>query len=167
MRKNIQKAISLAGCAACLLAVGGCGQENTAPAAQKEAAVGLVDKELVIKAHPDMAGAQQALRNEYAKVQNEMMDVKGLQGEQRQKKVDDLRNRVKETEKARIAPIEAASARAMEKVMKENGLVAVFDKNAIAAGGVDITKDVLIEEGLSDKDADDIIAKAESQRQQN
>lgn len=128
-----------------------------------QSTIGYVDVQTVMAAHPNMAVAKQTMAKEYAAIQNEMMDVKALPQEQQQAKVDELRKRLAEKETQVMIPVKESADRAINEVMKKHGIVAVFDKRASVAGGIDITKDVLVQEGVSEKDADTILAQTGEQ----
>ena len=46
----------------------------------------------------------------------------------------------------------------LDAVMQEKGIKILFDKRAVIRGGEDVTKDVLIKEGVSSSDAERIVA---------
>lgn len=154
--KNVMAAVACLGSIALL---SGCGTTTTT-----KAEIGLVDSQVIMMAHPDMATAQQTMNEEYAKVQNELVDTKSLPAEQRKEKVDELRKRLADKEKAVIIPVKESSDKAVTTVMEKHGMTAVFDKKAAVAGGTDITKEVLMQEGLSEQDAQSAIDKAAQQR---
>lgn len=147
MKKKIGIIVFMVGA----LAISGCGTE--APSA-----IGVVDHQTVVMSHPDMAAAQKTMEDEYSKIQNQIMDSSTLPDEERRKRVEVFRKRLAALEKEQLVPIQKAADEAINEVMKEQGLSAVFDKRSIVAGGKDITKNVLIKEGLSSEDADKVIS---------
>lgn len=153
---NIKKLLAVAACLGSVALLSGCGQETEAPKAE----IGLVDANAVVMGHPNMAAAQKEMNDEYAKIQNELMDTQSLPPEQRQTKVDELRKRLSDKEKAVVVPVKDASDKAVTAVMEKHGMTVVFDKKAAVAGGTDITKEVLMQEGLSAQDAQAVMDKA-------
>lgn len=153
--KNKKRAAIILACLGATLVLSGCGAQP-----QQTSSLGIVDEQLVITSHPNMAGAQAAMNEEYAKVQNELKDTAALSPDERKEKIDAMRKRLSEKETSQMTPIKSSVDTAVQTVMKKHGMTAVADKNAIVAGGTDITKEVLIEEGLSEQDADAIMQKA-------
>ena len=164
MKKNktIKKVMAMAACLGSVALLAGCG----ATTGSQKAEIGLVDANAVIMGHPDMAAAQHAMNEEYAKVQNELVDTKSLPADQRAAKVDELRKRLSDKEAAVITPVKDASQKAVQTVMDKHGMTAVFDKRAAIAGGTDITKEVLMQEGLSEQDAQAAMDKAAANQEE-
>ena len=151
--KNSIKVAAVAACGLAAVLASGCGSSNQTPQ------VGLVDRQLVAMAHPAMADAQQTMKEEYSKVQNELMDSNSLPEAEKQAKVNEFRQRLADKEKEVLAPVQQSSDTAVNTVMQKDNMSVVLDKRAAVAGGKDITKEVLIQEGLSESDADAAIAK--------
>lgn len=154
-KKNVTKMALVMACLGATSLFAGCGT-TTAP---QKAEIGLVDSQLIMEAHPNMATARQAMDEEYAQIQNELVDTKNLPSDQRKAKVDEFRKRLADKEKLQMVPIKESTERAVNTVMEKNGMTAVFEKKAAIAGGKDITKEVLMQEGLSEQDADAAIEK--------
>ena len=163
-KKMFCKAMAVAACIAGALVTSGCAGTSSAEVSKAGVAeVGIVDAQLVVMAHPNMESARKAMDDEYAKVQNELMDTKALPPEQKQEKVNELRGRLAAKEKDTVAPVKDAASKAVNSVMEKHGMSIVIDKRTAVAGGTDITKEVLILEGLSEQDADAAIEKAKEQ----
>ena len=150
-----KKAIILASVVAVMAAVSGC-------ASEKPAEVGLVDHQVVVMNHPDMQEAQKVMADEYSKIQNQLMDTSSLPDAEREKKITEFRERLANLEKEKLVPVQDAADKAVNDVMTEQKLSIVLDKRSAVAGGKDITKDVLIKEGLSSDDAEKAINQAKN-----
>jgi len=155
-KKRIAAVIACLG-AACVLA--GCGLNTPS---RTDSSIGVVDEQLILSANPNMPSAQTAMNEEYAKVQNELKDTAALSAEEKQEKIKQLRKQLSDKESTQLTPIRSAADDAVKKVMQKHGMDAVVNKKAMVAGGTDITKEVLMEEGLSEKDADAAMQKANS-----
>ena len=161
MDKNtVRKIASLALCTSCVGLLAGCGCGETTYTAPPKAEIGYVDTQVVMMALPNMADAQRAMHDEYAKIQNDLADVKALPTDQRQAKVDEYRKQLADKEQEVMNPVKATADKAIKAVMDKHGMVAVVDKKTIVAGGVDITKEVLLQEGLSEQEAQTVMDKA-------
>ena len=110
-----------------------------------------------------MKSAQDAMKAEYDKIQNQVKDLDALPPEQHQQKIMEFQRSLTEMETAKLVPIQKAADAAVEDVRKDKNYSVVLDKRVAVAGGVDVTKDVLMKEGLSAEDADKAIADAAKQ----
>lgn len=135
----------------------GCSAQNTA---QTQKTVALVDHQLVVESHPEMKAAQKAMQDEYDKIQNELKDMNSLSSEEQQAKVMEFQKKLSMMEHDKLVPIQKAADEAVEATMKDKKMEVVLDKRVAVAGGEDITKEVLVKEGLSEADADAAIQKA-------
>lgn len=155
---NTKKLMAASACLGSIVFLSGCGSSVTT----QPASIGTVDTQLIMEAHPSMAGAKTAMNEEYAQVQNELKDTTALSPDEKKSKINELRKRLSDKEKAQITPIKESADKAVNTVMKKYGLTIVLDKKAVVSENKDITKDVLIEEGLSEQDAAAAIEKADS-----
>lgn len=141
------------------LFAGGCGTQIAPPPSN----VALVDHQVVVEYHPQMKSAQDDMKAEYDKIQNQVKDLEALPPEQHQQKIMEFQRSLTEMETAKLVPIQKAADAAVEDVRKDKNYSVVLDKRVAVAGGVDVTKDVLMKEGLSAEDADKAIADAAKQ----
>lgn len=138
----------------------GCGtQQATAPAPK----VALVDHQMVVENHPDMKTAQKAMQDEYDKIQNELKDSQNLPPEEANKKFNEFQKKLRDMEKQKLVPVQESADNAVDEIMKAKGFEVVLDKRAAVKGGVDITKEVLVKEGIAEAEADKMLEKAKEQ----
>ncbi|MGN8833551.1 OmpH family outer membrane protein [Selenomonas montiformis] len=138
----------------------GCGtQQATAPAHK----VALVDHQMVVENHPDMKTAQKAMQDEYDKIQNELKDSQNLPPEEANKKFNEFQKKLRDMEKQKLVPVQESADNAVDEIMKAKGFEVVLDKRAAVKGGVDITKEVLVKEGIAEAEADKMLEKAKEQ----
>ena len=138
-----------------MFALAGCGATPTqAPPPQTVASVNM---QLVMENSPQMAQAQEKMKVEYDKIRNEMKDNDGLSAEQKQQKVMEAQKKLQDLEKTTFAPIQNSVNANIDEVMKTNGISTVVDKRVIIRGGRDITKDVLVKEGIDTAKAQQLI----------
>lgn len=147
-----RKIILTSGLAVMLFAFAGCANQPVA-----ENPVVTVDYQLVIEKHPAMKSAQDNIKAEYEKIRNDVKDTEGLEPQEKQKKIMELQKHLDEFGKAQTEPIKESVDTSIDSVMKEKGAKVVVVKQAVLRGGVDITKDVLIKEGLSAEEAQKLI----------
>ena len=145
-----------------MVAFGGCSFQQDAKQASNTDTVGMVNMQVVMEHNPDMASAQTKMKSEYDKIRNDIKDTEGLPPEQRQSKVMDAQKKLQDLEKQTMSPIQDNVNKSIDEVMKDKKLSAVIDKRVIVRGGTDITKDVLIKEGLTPEDAQKAIDSEDS-----
>ena len=139
-------------------ALAGCANQPVA-----ENPVVTVDYQLVIEKHPGMNSAQEKIKAEYEKVRNDVKDTEGLDPQEKQKKIMELQKHLDEFGRAQTEPIKESADTAIDNVMKEKGAKIVVVKQAVLRGGVDITKDVLVKEGLSLEEAQKLIEESKKE----
>ena len=100
------------------------------------------------------------MEQEYQALQGSMNpdELAKLSPEERQARIADAQKMISDKEVEFFKPIETNVNESMDAVMKEKGIKVLLDKRAVVRGGVDVTKDILIKEGVSASDADRIIA---------
>lgn len=160
--KNIRNAVAGLALGVSVFALTGCsspfGAQEQAETAKADTAV--VDYEIVVNQHPKVAEAKAKMEQEYQALQGSMNpdELAKLSPEERQARIADAQKMISDKEVEFFKPIETNVNESMDAVMKEKGIKVLLDKRAVVRGGVDVTKDILIKEGVSASDADRIIA---------
>ena len=130
-----QKMIALA-----LTGVFACGTMLTAAAA----GIGYVNQQVLMQAHPRMMKAQLTLKTETQKQQqkfdNEVVKLKDDNA--KRDLYMKLQRELSQKEQELIGPIMRDVQKAIEKTRQEKGLDAILDRDAVVAGGQDVTVDV-------------------------
>lgn len=138
----------------------GCGtQQGNTPSLK----VALVDHQMVVENHPDMKAAQKAMQDEYDKIQNELKDAQNLPPEEANKKFNEFQKKLRDMEQQKLVPVQESADNAVDEIMKAKGFEVVLDKRVAVKGGVDITKEVLVKEGVAEAEADKVMEKAKEQ----
>lgn len=160
--KNIRNAVAGLALGVSVFALTGCsspfGAQEQAETAKADTAV--VDYEIVVNQHPKVAEAKAKMEQEYQALQGSMNpdELTKLSPEERQARIADAQKMISDKEVEFFKPIETNVNESMDAVMKEKGIKILLDKRAVVRGGVDVTKDVLVKEGVSASEADRIIA---------
>lgn len=160
--KNLRNAVAGLALGMSVFALTGCsspfGSQDQAETAKADTAV--VDYEIVVNQHPKVAEAKTKMDQEYKALQESMNpdELAKLSPEERQARIADAQKMISNKEVEFFKPIETNVNESMDAVMKEKGIKVLLDKRAVVRGGVDVTKDILIKEGVSASDADRIIA---------
>lgn len=130
-----QKMIALA-----LTGVFACGTMLTAAAA----GIGYVNQQVLMQAHPRMMKAQLTLKTETQKQQQKFdKEVVKLKDDNAKRDLYmKLQRELSEKEQELIGPIMRDVQKAIEKTRQEKGLDAILDRDAVVAGGQDVTVDV-------------------------
>lgn len=130
-----QKMIALA-----LTGVFACGTMLTAAAA----GIGYVNQQVLMQAHPRMMKAQLTLKTETQKQQQKFdKEVVKLKDDNAKRDLYmKLQKELSEKEQELIGPIMRDVQKAIEKTRQEKGLDAILDRDAVVAGGQDVTVDV-------------------------
>ena len=120
----------------------------------------IVDYEIVVNQHPKVAEAKAKMEKEYEAIQGSMTpeELAKLSPEDRQKRIAETQKMISDKEVEFFKPIEQNVNDSLDAVMQEKGIKILFDKRAVIRGGEDVTKDVLIKEGVSSSDAERIVA---------
>ena len=152
--KDISKKMAVLSCAAIMAMSAGC---SFSPFGGDDGEVGYVDKQLVLAANPNMKEAQKEMQSKYGELQAKMKEVSALPREEQKQAMDGYRKQMSKLQQESLRPVADSAKAAAENVMKKHGMKTVVDKNSVLAGGKDLTKEVLIEEGLSKEDAEKAI----------
>ena len=120
----------------------------------------IVDYEIIVNQHPKVAEAKAKMEKEYEAIQGSMTpeELAKLSPEDRQKRITETQKIISDKEVEFFKPIEQNVNDSLDAVMQEKGIKILFDKRAVIRGGEDVTKDVLIKEGVSSSDAERIVA---------
>lgn len=120
----------------------------------------IVDYEIIVNQHPKVAEAKAKMEKEYEAIQGSMTpeELAKLSPEDRQKRIAETQKMISDKEVEFFKPIEQNVNDSLDAVMQEKGIKILFDKRAVIRGGEDVTKDVLIKEGVSSSDAERIVA---------
>lgn len=120
----------------------------------------IVDYEIIVNQHPKVAEAKAKMEKEYEAIQGSMTpeELAKLSPEDRQKRITETQKMISDKEVEFFKPIEQNVNDSLDAVMQEKGIKILFDKRAVIRGGEDVTKDVLIKEGVSSSDAERIVA---------
>lgn len=120
----------------------------------------IVDYEIIVNQHPKVAEAKAKMEKEYEAIQGSMTpeELGKLSPEDRQKRITETQKMISDKEVEFFKPIEQNVNDSLDAVMQEKGIKILFDKRAVIRGGEDVTKDVLIKEGVSSSDAERIVA---------
>ena len=119
----------------------------------------IVDYEIIVNQHPKVAEAKAKMEKEYEAIQGSMTpeELAKLSPEDRQKRITETQKMISDKEVEFFKPIEQNVNDSLDAVMQEKGIKILFDKRAVIRGGEDVTKDVLIKEGVSSSDAERIV----------
>lgn len=130
-----QKMIALA-----LTGVFACGTMLTAAAA----GIGYVNQQVLMQAHPRMMKAQLTLKTETQKQQQKFdKEVVKLKDDNAKRDLYmKLQRELSQREQELMGPIMRDVQKAIEKTRQEKGLDAILDRDAVVAGGQDVTVDV-------------------------
>lgn len=130
-----QKMIALA-----LTGVFACGTMLTAAAA----GIGYVNQQVLMQAHPRMMKAQLTLKTETQKQQQKFdSEVVKLKDDNAKRDLYmKLQRELSQKEQELMGPIMRDVQKAIEKTRQEKGLDAILDRDAVVAGGQDVTVDV-------------------------
>lgn len=153
INKNNKNAIVCGLAIMSMLAFSGCASQNETKQVDSKNTVATVNMQTVMENHPDMGSAQDKMKSEYDKIRNDIKDTEGLPADKRQTKVMEAQKKLQDLEKETMTPIQTSVNNSIDEVMKSKGIATVVDKRVVVRGGTDITKDVLLKEGLSEEQA--------------
>ena len=160
--KNLRNVVAGLAFGVSVFTLAGCSSPfgTQAPTETAKTDTAVVDYEIVVNQHPKVAEAKTKMEQEYKALQESMNpdELAKLSPEERQARIADAQKMISDKEVEFFKPIETNVNESMDAVMKEKGIKVLLDKRAVVRGGVDVTKDILIKEGVSASDADRIIA---------
>lgn len=110
--------------------------------------VAVIDYRLVVENHPEMEKARQDMQNAYMEMNNDYNAVAALPENERNEKIADLQQRMREKETAAVGPVREKIEKSIDDVMAEQKIKTVFDKHVTVRGGNDITASVMEKSGV-------------------
>ena len=115
---------------------------SIASAAASESAIGVVNYQMLLAQSPDIAGVQDAMKQEVATQQKNFdeksKDMNDTEKQRYYQQQEVIANKEKELMEPVFQKIEAA----IKKVADKKGLAVVVEKNTVVYGGLDITDEV-------------------------
>ncbi len=145
--KKRVKIISLAIAAFFLLGVGALAlSQGGTPIASAAAtsSVGVVNQQLIITQHPDMAKAKETMKAEIEQAKKDFEEKAANMNDQQKKDYYmQLQQRLAQKEQELMGPILDKVTAAIKAVATAKGLSVVLDKQNVVYGGQDITDEVL------------------------
>ena len=157
MKKVIKKVVVGVSCLT-LISIGLAGCANNQDKTQNTVAT--IDYEIVMKNNPDVQKAQDTMKQEYEKIRDNLQTSTD-NPQAKQDQMMEAQKNIQQKQKELFAPIKTSVDKSIDSVVKEKGLSTVFEKRAVVHGGTDITKDVLIKEGISPENAQKILDERE------
>ena len=114
---------------------------SIASAASSESAIGVVNYQMLLSQSPDIAGVQEAMKEEIA-TQQKNFDEKSqnMNDSEKQRYYQQLQEVIANREKELMEPVFIEAA--IKKVADKKGLAVVVEKNTVVYGGLDITDEV-------------------------
>jgi outer membrane protein len=117
---------------------------NTTYAAGASSAVGVVNYQLLVSQHPDMAVAQKALEAAVAQAKSDF-DAKsaGMSDQDKQALYQQFQQDLQQKSQELLGPNNEKVMAAVKSVADAKGLTVIVDKGTVVYGGQDITDDVM------------------------
>lgn len=109
-------------------------------AAASESAIGVVNYQMLLAQSPDIAGVQDAMKQEIAAQQKNFDEKsKDMNDTEKQRYYQQLQEVIANKEKELMEPVFQKIEAAIKKVADKKGLAVVVEKNTVVYGGLDIT----------------------------
>ena len=116
---------------------------SIASAAASESAIGVVNYQMLLAQSPDIAGVQDAMKQEVAAQQKNVDEKnKDMNDAAKQRYYQQLQEVIANKEKELMEPVFQKIEAAIKKVADKKGLAVVVEKNTVVYGGLDITDEV-------------------------
>ena len=116
---------------------------SIASAAASESAIGVVNYQMLLAQSPDIAGVQDAMKQEVAAQQKNFDEKsKDMNDTEKQRYYQQLQEVIANKEKELMEPVFQKIEAAIKKVADKKGLAVVVEKNTVVYGGLDITDEV-------------------------
>lgn len=116
---------------------------SIASAAASESAIGVVNYQMLLAQFPDIAGVQDAMKQEVATQQKNFDEKsKDMNDTEKQRYYQQLQEVIANKEKELMEPVFQKIEAAIKKVADKKGLAVVVEKNTVVYGGLDITDEV-------------------------
>lgn len=111
--------------------------------AASESAIGVVNYQMLLAQSPDIAGVQDAMKQEIATQQKNFDEKsKDMNDTEKQRYYQQLQEVIANKEKELMEPVFQKIEAAIKKVADKKGLAVVVEKNTVVYGGLDITDEV-------------------------
>jgi outer membrane protein len=112
-------------------------------AASNSSNIGLVDKQMLVSKHPDLAKAQEAMQAEVDQAKKDFEEkTKDMNDQAKKDYYTQIQQRLTVKQQELIDPVVAKVDAEIKNVADAKGLAVVMDKASVVYGGVDITDDV-------------------------
>lgn len=117
---------------------------KTYAASGASSAVGIVNYQLLVSQHPDMAVAEQTMNAAVAQAKSDF-DAKSvnMSDQEKQAYYQQLQQELQQKNQDLLVPINDKVMAAVKSVAEAKGLTVVLDKSSAVYGGQDITDDVM------------------------
>ena len=116
---------------------------SIASAAASESAIGVVNYQMLLAQSPDIAGVQDAMKQEVATQQKNFDEKsKDMNDTEKQRYYQQLQEVIANKEKELMEPVFQKIEAAIKKVADKKGLAVVVEKNTVVSAGLDITDEV-------------------------
>jgi outer membrane protein len=140
IEKKQVKSISIIIAVFFLLGVGGISRTYAAASSN----IGVVDFQLLMSQHPDMAAAQETMKTEAEQDQKDFNDKTATMTSDQEKQAyyNQLQQKFNEKQRTLFASIQSKVIAVVKAVADSKGLTLVIDKNTAIYGGQDITVEV-------------------------
>lgn len=117
---------------------------SIASAAASESAIGVVNYQMLLAQSPDIAGVQDAMKQEIATQQKNFDEKsKDMNDTEKQRYYQQLQEVIANKEKELMEPVFQKIEATIKKVADKKGLAVVVEKNTVVYGGLDITDEVV------------------------
>ncbi len=143
MRVDARKLIMAVGLAV-VVAVGAVVALRQVPAFGQSFAVGYVEMQRALDAHPRRASSERALQEFYQAKQREFQErSKNMSAFQRQELDRQLQQQILDRRNELLGGLDKELRAAVETVAKQAGVAVVLDRSVVLYGGTDLTDDVI------------------------
>lgn len=117
---------------------------KTYAADSNDSNVGVVNKQMILAQHPDVAKAEETMKAEVEQARKEFEEKSaGMKDEEKQAYYMQVQQRLTAKKQELLNPIMEKVDAAIKATAEARGLAVVVDKNNVVYGGRDITEDVL------------------------
>ncbi len=122
-----------------------------APAAGNSA-IGYVETQRVMAAHPDVKAADEAMQAEVEKARKEYAEAaKNMSDQEKQRFAVQTEQRLQNKREEQMKPIMEKIEAVIKKVAEAKGIAVVVDRMVVISGGTDLTDDVIKAFGAAKK----------------
>ena len=109
-----------------------------------EQKIGYVDMDRLFQHHPERGTAEDQLRKEAQKMQQELEEqAEGLEDQERQQLLQHYQGELQQLEEELIQGVMEDINEEIRQAAERNGVEVVFDKSVVVAGGHNLTEEVL------------------------